>query len=137
MRIILDTNVLIAALMTNNGSPHRLFEAFLADRFTLITGTMQIEEFSRVTRYPAIRARIHPAQAGRMLNAIRALAINIENPPVISVSRDSHDDYLFAMANAGKADYLVTGDKADVLALLRHGKTQIVTARQFTEIMKL
>jgi probable toxin-antitoxin system toxin component, PIN family len=137
MRVILDTNVLIAALMTQNGSPHQLFEAFLADRFTLITGTMQIEEFSRVTRYPAIRTRIHPAQAGRMLNAIRALAINIENLPVKSVSRDPHDDYLFAMAHAGEADYLVTGDKADVLALLRHGKTQIVTARQFTEILKL
>ena len=137
MRVILDTNVLIAALIAPNGSPHQLFEAFLADRFTLTTGTMQIEEFSRVTRYPAIRNRIHPVQAGRMLNAIRALAINIENPPVQSVSRDPHDDYLFAMADAGDADYLVTGDKADVLALLRHGKTQIVTARQFTEILKL
>ena len=137
MRVILDTNVLIAALIAPNGSPHQLFEAFLADRFTLITGTMQIEEFSRVTRYPTIRARIHPAQAGRMLNAIRALAVNIENLSVQSVSRDPHDDYLFAMADAGDTDYLVTGDKADVLALLRHGKTQIVTARQLAEILKL
>ena len=72
-----------------------------------------------------------------MLNAIRALAVNIENLSIQSVSRDPHDDYLFAMADAGDADYLVTGDKADVLALLRHGKTQIVTARQFTEILKL
>ena len=104
MRVILDTNVLIAALIAPNGSPHQLFEAFLADRFTLITGTMQIEEFSRVTRYPAIRNRIRPAQAGRMLNAIRALAVNIENPPVLSVSRDPHDDYLFAMVNLANAD---------------------------------
>lgn len=137
MRVILDTNVLVAALIAQNGPPHHLFEAFLGDRFTLVTGNMQIEEFSRVTRYPAIRSRIHPAQAGRMLNAIRSLAINIENPPPQSVSRDPHDDFLFAMAQAGEADYLVTGDKADVLALVRHGKTQIVTVQKLIGILRL
>lgn len=137
MRVILDTNVLVAALIAPNGPPHQLFEAFLGDRFTLITGDMQIEEFSRVTRYPAIRSRIHPAQAGRMLNAIRSLAVNIENPPTQSISRDPHDDFLFALAQAGAADYLVTGDKADVLALVRHGRIQIVTVRKLIEILKL
>lgn len=137
MRVILDTNVLVAALIAPNGPPHQLFEAFLGDRFTLVTGNMQVEEFSRVTRYPAIRSRIHPAQAGRMLNAIRSLAVIVENPPTQSVSPDPHDDYLFAMAQASAADYLVTGDNADVLALVRHGKTQIVTVRKLIEILKL
>lgn len=137
MRVILDSNVLVAALIAPTGPPHQLFEAFLGDRFTLITGDMQVEEFSRVTRYPAIRSRIHPAQAGRMLNAIRSLAVNIENPPTQSISRDPHDDYLFALAQAGAADYLVTGDKADVLALVRHGRTQIVTVRKLIKILKL
>ncbi len=82
MRVLLDTNVLVAALIAPSGPSHYLFEAFLSDRFTLITGEMQVEEFSRVTRYPAIRSRIHPAQAGRMLNAVRSLAINIESPSI-------------------------------------------------------
>ncbi len=137
MRVLLDTNVLVAALIAPSGSPHSLFEAFLGDRFTLITGEMQIEEFSRVTRYPAIRSRIHPAQAGRMLNAIRSLAINVESSSIQSISPDPHDDYLFALAKAGAADYLVTGDKADVLALPRYERTQIVTVRKLIGILKL
>ena len=137
MRVILDTNVLVAALIAPSGSPHHLFEAFLSDRFILVTGDAQIEEFSRVTRYPGIRSRIHPAQAGRMLNAIRSLAVNIGNPPIQSISRDPHDDYLFALAQLGAVDFMATGDKADVLAVGRHGKTQIVTARQLAEILKL
>ncbi|WP_297485412.1 putative toxin-antitoxin system toxin component, PIN family [Ferrovum sp.] len=137
MRVILDTNILVAALIAQNGPPHQLFEAFLADRFTLVTGNMQTEEFSRVTRYPAIRSRIHPAQAGRMLNAIRALALVIEDPPILSVSRDPHDDYLFGLAQASEANYLVTGDKADVLVIGRRGKTRVISARQFVEILKL
>ena len=55
MRVVLDTNVLVAALIVSDGPPHQLFEAFLNDRFILITSDTQIEEFSRVTRYPSIR----------------------------------------------------------------------------------
>lgn len=53
------------------------------------------------------------------------------------VSPDPSDNFLFALSQAGQADYLVTGDKDDVLALDRYGKTLIVTARQFVEILKL
>ena len=137
MTTAIDTNVLVAALMASDGPPHQLFEAFLNDRFTLITSDTQIEEFWRVTRYPAIRSRIHPAQAGRLLNVVRSLSVLLEKLPPASVSRDLHDDYLFAMAQAGEADYLVTGDKAGVLALRRHGKTQIVTARKMVTILRL
>ena len=137
MRLILDTNVLVAALMVSDGPPHQLFEAFLNDRFTLITSDTQIEEFSRVSRYPAIRTRIHPAQAGRLLNEIRSLSVLLEKLPPANVSRDPHDDYLFAMAEAGDADYLVTGDRAGVLSIRRHGKTQVVTVRKMVTILKL
>jgi len=137
MRVVLDTNVLVAALIVSDGPPHQLFEAFLNDGFILITSDMQLEELSRVTRYPAIRSRIHPAQAGRLVNAMRSLSVLLERLRPASVSRDPHDDYLFAMAQAGEADYLVTGDKAGVLAVRRHGKTKIVTARKMVTILKL
>jgi putative PIN family toxin of toxin-antitoxin system len=137
MRVILDTNVLVAALMISDGPPDQLFEAFLNDRFTLITSDAQIEEFARVTRYPAIRSRIHLAQAGRLINAARSLSVFLERLPLASVFRDPHDDYLFAMAQTGEADFLVTADKAGVLTLRRHGKTEIVTARRMVAILKL
>ena len=74
MRVILDTNVLVAALMISDGPPHQLFEAFLNDRFTLITSDTQIEEFSRVTRYPAI-SQSHPSSAGRKAAQRGAISI--------------------------------------------------------------
>jgi len=137
MRVILDTNVLVAALIVSDGPPHQLFEAFLNDRFTLITSDTQIEELSRVTRYPAIRSLIHPAQAGRLINAVRSLSVLLEKLTPVNVSRDPHDDYLFAMAHAGAADYLATGDKTGVLAVRRYRRTQIVTTRSMVNILKL
>jgi predicted nucleic acid-binding protein len=68
---------------------------------------------------------------------VRSLSVLFEKLPPANVSRDPHDDYLFAMAHAGEADYLVTGDKTGVLAVRRHGKTQIVIARKMVTILKL
>ena len=54
----------------------------------------------------------------------------------VDVSPDPADNFLFAMAQASQVDYLVTGSKEDVLALGRHGKTQIVTMEQLIKILK-
>ncbi len=47
--------------------------------------------------------------------------------PVIEVSPDPYDNYLLALAAAGRADLLVSGDKRDVLALGHYGSTRILT----------
>ena len=40
------------------------------------------------------------------------------------------------MAESGKADYLVTGDKSGLLTLRRHRATRIVSARDFASVLK-
>jgi uncharacterized protein len=72
-----------------------------------------------------------------MVNAIRSLATVLDKLPATDVSRDPGDDYLFAMAQASEADYLVTGDKVDVLKHRKRGKTRIVTAFRMVGILKL
>lgn len=72
-----------------------------------------------------------------MLNELCELAVTIEVNEKVDVSPDPADNFLFALAQVSQADYPVTGDKVDVLAIGRHGKTQTVTARQLVEILKL
>ncbi|MBX9812894.1 MAG: hypothetical protein K2Y16_14975 [Burkholderiales bacterium] len=72
-----------------------------------------------------------------MLDELCEPALCIEITETAQVSTDPADDFLFAMARAGEADYLVTGDKAGVLTLGRHGKTRIVTTRELVEILRL
>ena len=45
------------------------------------------------------------------------------------------DDFLLAMSEAGHADYLVTGDKSDLLALARHKRTRIVSPVEFAAFL--
>jgi len=49
--------------------------------------------------------------------------------PELDLSPDPDDNPVLAMAVAGRADYLVTGDKRDLLALKKVEKARIVTAR--------
>lgn len=46
-------------------------------------------------------------------------------------SPDPNDDFLLAMSEVGKADYLVTGDKSGLLSLHRHKATRIISAIDF------
>ncbi len=129
MRLILDTNILVAALITRGTPPDKLYEAWRDGRFTLLTSELQIEEIRRVTRREGIRFRIHQAEAGRLVNDLRRLATLIDQLPTLDVSPDPYDNFLLAMAQAGQADLLVTGDKRDLLSLSSHQGTRILTAR--------
>ena len=52
--------------------------------------------------------------AGTMLNTLAAIATVLKKLPAVDRSRDPRDNFALAMAEA--ADYLVTGDRKDLLA---------------------
>jgi putative PIN family toxin of toxin-antitoxin system len=131
MRAVLDTNILCSALLTPGGLTDRLYRAWREGRFELLTSEEQLEEFRRVTRYPRLRPFIERAAAGAMHNELRRLAVLVLKLPVVDASRDPADNFLLAMAQAGEADVLVTGDKHDLLSLSSFQRTWIITARQF------
>jgi uncharacterized protein len=134
MRVVLDTNILVSALISRSGPTDRLYVAWKDQRYELVTSIEQLEEFRRVTRYARVKALIEPSAAGALYNQLRASNIVLDKLPVINRSRDPGDNFLLAMAEAGAAEYLVTGDKRDVPALKKHGNTHIVKA---TDMLKL
>ena len=131
MRLVVDTNILVSALLSAASLPAQIIVLWRADRFDLLTAAEQLDEIGRVTRYPKIRERLHPAVAGRLVNDLRALAVTLDALPVVEASPDPNDNYLLAMAVAGSADFLVTGDKRDLLGLGTHAGTRIISARAF------
>jgi uncharacterized protein len=133
MRVVLDTNVLCSALITPGGPADRLYVAWRNRLVTLVTSDEQLDEFRRVTRYPRVRRFIEPAAAGTLHNEIRHLALVLADLHIVEASRDQADNFLLAMAQAGEADFLVTGDKRDLLAMGVFGRTRIVTVREMLE----
>ncbi len=131
MRVILDTNILLSGLISPSGIPARLIDAWLDRKFALVSHAIQLDELREVTRRDKIRALVRPFEAGRLVNQIAVIADMPERLPTVERSRDPREDFLLALCEAGKADWLVTGDKDDLLALVRHAETAIVTAAYF------
>ena len=137
MRVVLDTNVLLSAFFKVDSPPYKLVQAWMDGRFDVVTGAEQIEEIVRVARYPQIQQLLKPAEVGWLINRLRDRALVIKRSPKVAVSSDPADNFLFALAQAGDAAYLVSGDKSGVLATARHGACQALTARQFAAFLKL
>lgn len=133
MRLVVDTNVLISALLAERSLPAQLVLLWRQGRFCLLTSAEQLDELARVTRYPKIRERLRPALAGRLVNDLREIAVLVDNLPAVTACADPDDNYLLAMAEAAHADFLLTGDKHDLLGMQRHKSTRIVSVRKFLQ----
>ena len=136
MRVVLDTGILIAALITKDTPPDRIYQAWRKRCFELVTSEWQLDEFRRVSRYPKLRKYLQPIEAGNLVNGLRYQALLLEELPDVDLSKDPDDNPLLAMAIAGEVDYLISGDKRDVLLLKKVGKTRIITARRFLTILQ-
>ena len=65
------------------------------------------------------------------MNSLRDLAVVQTDLPAVQRSPDPKDDFVLALAQAGGARYIVTGDKSGLLALRQHAGAEIVTAKDF------
>jgi hypothetical protein len=131
MRAVVDTNILISALLIHRENPAAIYRAWREGQFILLTCAEQLDELRATLRKPAIAERIKPYKAGVLVNESKKLAENVGALPSIRRSPDPADDFLLDLCEAGRADYLVTGDKSGLLALERHEETRIVSARLF------
>ena len=134
MRVILDTNVLLGALISPHGFPDAIYRAWRTARFELVTSNVQIEQLRRVSRYPKLKAILPPHRIGTMINNLhRAIILDTlpSVPESISIA-DPNDAFLVAMSLAAEADYLLTGDrKAGLLQLGNIGRTRVITPSEF------
>ena len=112
MRIVLDTNVLLSALMTRGTPPNLLYEMWRDGKFDLVSCELQLDEVRAVSRRDELRSRLTHSEVGTLVNLIRRLAIMVESLPEVVASPDPKDNYLLALAQAAKVDLLVTGDHA-------------------------
>ena len=126
MRVVLDTNILLSALISPHGSPDTIYRAWRAGRFELVTSTTQLDELRRASRYPKLKAILQPHLVGTMINNLQR-AVVLNHLLVNIQTDDPNDAFLLAMAQTGEVDYLVTGDhRAGLLQRGSLGRTRIV-----------
>jgi len=70
VRVVLDTNVLISALITSGTPPGRLYRAWLRGEIELVTSTAQIAEITDVVSWPRLQKFIDADDAEDILDNI-------------------------------------------------------------------
>lgn len=135
MRVILDTNILLSALLTPLGAPAKLLDAWERKTITLVACDALIEEFREVAGRPFFRARLRTSVAELLAAGLRDFSSYCRDLPSGPAAPDPKDSYLLALAEASHAEFLVTGDK-ELLGLRQHKSTRIVTPAAMIDILK-
>ena len=135
MLVVLDSNVLISALISTGSPPDLIYRAWREKHFTLVTSKDQLAELRRASRYPRLRKLVPPREFWTLINRLHG-ALVLDRVPRIEVSRDPHDDYLLAMAAATEVDFLVTGDARGLLRLKKFGRTRILGPGSFLKLLR-
>ncbi|MEI6729625.1 MAG: putative toxin-antitoxin system toxin component, PIN family [Pseudomonadota bacterium] len=131
MLAVIDTNIFISYLLLPNSRPAKIITLWQRGKFDVLTAKPQIDELMTVTRYPKIKERISSVLAGRLINELRDLSIMVDYLPKVGVSPDPYDNYLLSIAIGGGADYFVSGDKTDLLALKKYDGVSIISVTNF------
>jgi uncharacterized protein len=131
VRVVLDANVLVSALISRVGAPARLVELWLEGAFDLVVSERLLAELERALTYPRVRQRLSPADAADFLRLLRDLAEVAPDPQEAPPARsaDPKDDYLLALAARERVP-LVSGD-AHLLGLAE--RLPILAPRELLE----
>ncbi len=142
---VLDTNVFVSGLISPKGPPAAILRALRVERFILVSSPPINDEIIRVLNRPNIRDRY--GLGDRVFDVafiLWELAELVTDVPDVRVSSDPDDNKFLATAQAGRADYLVTGDPSlhsgqvvgDLLRLRKYKQVAIISPREFVSVLR-
>lgn len=133
MRVVLDTNVLVSGLLSANGPPAWILEAFLAGDLTLVFDSAIRDEYEDVLRRQEFGFPV--TSVDQLLAALDRFGLLVSAVPPSPHRLPDPDDEPFLAAAAATSAVLVTGN-------LKHypeaalGEVVVQTPRQFIDAIR-
>lgn len=109
MTVVLDTNVLVSALINPTGVPATILSLLLNGKLTVLHDNRILEEYREVLSRPKFHFK--ESQILHLLDYIRHEGEFIAAEPLRILSVSENDKMFYEVAKTGKAQYLVTGNK--------------------------
>lgn len=137
MKAVLDTNVLVSAMIGPQGAPAAILKAWREREFQLVTSSLLVAEAGNVLRRRRIQkfTGLSLEDVEELLDDLLATAVVVEPSGVLDViASDPDDNRVLEAALGGEADYVVSGDR-DLLDLKRYEHVEIVTPMRFLAVL--
>jgi putative PIN family toxin of toxin-antitoxin system len=127
-RIIIDTNLWISFLITNDFN--KLDHFLNSDKYLVVFSDELFDEFLEVVHREKFVRYFNDLNIKILVEIINEKALFVKVFSIVNVSRDVKDNFLLSLAIDGDVDYLITGDN-DLLILKHYKKTSILTINDF------
>ena len=134
-RVVLDTNVLVSALLFSRGSVSWLRQAWQLEAVVPLAGRETTHELIRVLSYPKFRLSDHDREELLADYLPWCETVTISTPLAVPDCRNPPDRPFLELALAGRADALITGDR-DLLALAPAFPVPILSPRAAQALLR-
>ena len=134
IRAVVDTNILVSAMISAEGNEARLLLAINQGLVMPCFSDEVLDEYSEVLLRP--RFAFPRDEVDALLGLLRRVGHRVSPVPIPRVSPDPDDDKFIACAVAGKADFLVTGNKRHFPQTDRT-TAKVVNAAELLEVITL
>jgi putative PIN family toxin of toxin-antitoxin system len=134
MRLVLDTNVLVSALIAKE-KPSKFVEKVLEKRTELVMSKPILDEFVKVVARPKFLEYVDETEVKDFLQLVLGVSAFVDVRSKFNVTSDKSDNSILATAYDGKADYIVSGDR-HLLQLKRFKGIRIITVAQALNVLK-
>ncbi len=139
MRVVLDVNVLVSALISRKGAPAQILDRWEQDEFEIAISPAILQELDRVLHYPRLQERFHLPESG-IVRFVRLLARHaieaVVTEELALVESDPTDNRYLECALAVGAEIVVSGDH-HLLELGEYQGVQILSPAGFLALLRL
>lgn len=139
LRAVLDTNVLVSALIRPAGAPGQILSELIEKRsFVLVLSPALLLELRGCMEYPKVRKYVRAGKQAldRWVTSLQLVADLVEPTVLVRVvPEDPDDDRLLSAAIEGRAAYVVSGD-GDVLRVKEYEGIRIIPPAAFLALLR-
>jgi len=107
-RVVLDTNVVVSALLKPQGLEDQVFRLALAGRFLLCVSQAVLTEYARVL--PGPKFKLRPEEVATTLRQLERAGSLFHPARTLRISAHEPDNRFYECADAARAAFLVTGN---------------------------
>ncbi|TWJ33038.1 putative toxin-antitoxin system toxin component, PIN family [Geobacter argillaceus] len=139
IRVVLDTNQFISALLKPGSTPDVIMRLVREEKLLLVISEAICDEILRVLAYPKISCRIAASaeELCHFMAKIRTVALFTDGTlPIAPLAADPDDTKYLICAVEGRADFIVSGDH-HLTDLKAFSGIRIVTPAEFLVQTKL
>jgi putative PIN family toxin of toxin-antitoxin system len=137
MKVVLDTNVIVSAVLSRGSPPDLILRAWRRGAFQLVASRLLLDELEVVLSRPHVAERLGWSlrQRGAFIAALEEGCVIVAPERVLrAVQRDPPDNRVLEAAVAARADYVVSGDQ-HLLELRSYEGTAIVSPTRFAAVL--